>query len=261
MTTFHAPVEPTSDAFAGARRVGGVGRRGTAAALLMPLVATGVLMAAYLALRPHGDHGATLDRDAAEAFASPWWVVAHLCGMFALAQLARLALRVDDLAGGVSGAVARWASLAGLVLVLPYYGAETFGLHAIGAAAVDGDLATLELADEVRNHPAAMTLFGLGLLLLAVGAVAAALAWRRWVLGSGGGGGPLELRGPSLEEWSSSCRSSTCRRLGGSPSGRRTWRRRWCGWSPWCGPGSAMTSPRGWCASPRQGRRSSEAWS
>lgn len=162
-----------------------VGRRGTVAALVMPLIATGVAMAGYLALRPHGDHGSVLDRAAAEAFASPWWIVSHLCGAFALVSLARLALRVDDLAGGLGGQVARWASLAGLVMVLPYYGAETFGLHALGGAAIDGDPAALELVDDVRDQPAALGLFALGLILLAVGVVAAGLSWQRWLRADG----------------------------------------------------------------------------
>ncbi len=171
MTRSVAPVVPVASLTADA----------PAAALRMPLVATGVLMAAYLALRPYGDQGATLDDDAARAFASNWWVVAHLCGVFALASLARLALRLSDLTSGVAGLVARWSGLGGLVLVLPYYGAETFGLHALGAAALDGDPSVIALADDIRNHPAALTIFGFGLLLLAVSATASAVAWQRWV--------------------------------------------------------------------------------
>lgn len=162
------------------------GRRRTAAALRLPLLVTGGTMAAYLVLRPYGDHGATLDHDAATAFASPWWVVAHLCGVVALASFAHLAVRVDDLAGGAAGRLARWSALIGLVLVLPYYGAETFGLHAIGAAVVEGGPATPALADDIRSQPAALSLFGAGLLLLAGSAVATGMAWRRLVVVAGG---------------------------------------------------------------------------
>lgn len=165
------------------------GRRGTPAALRMPLVVTGVAMAAYLALRPYGDHGATLDREAAGAFASPWWIAAHLGGVLALASFARVALRVDDLVGGVAGQVARWSALVGLVLVLPYYGAETFGLHAIGTAVMEGGPTQVGLADDVRNQPVALSLFTAGLVLLAVSAVASGLAWRGWVVVTGGGAG------------------------------------------------------------------------
>ena len=56
----------------------------------------------------------------------------------------------------------------GAGLTLPYYGAEVFGLHAIAAQAVqDGSPALLELTDVVRYQPAAVTMFGLGLVLLA----------------------------------------------------------------------------------------------
>ena len=63
------------------------------------------------------------------------------------------------------------------MLVLPYYGAETFGLHAIGRAGLT-DPSVMPLVDEVRDHPAAITTFGIGLLLLAVSGVAVAIAWQ-----------------------------------------------------------------------------------
>lgn len=144
-----------------------------------PATGTGLFMAAYLLLRPYGDvHGPT-SAEAATAFGSPWWVVAHLCGMLAIASFARLALRLSDLVGGLSARVARWSSLVGLVLVLPYYGAETFALHVIGRQALAGDLSSLSLVAPIRDLPAAMTVFGVGLLLLAAAGLAFALAWQR----------------------------------------------------------------------------------
>lgn len=143
----------------------------------MPLVSSGVLMAAYLLLRPYGDKGA--GPEAAQAMASGWWVVSHVCGMLALASVGRAALRISDYAGGVSGLLARWAGLGGVVLVLPYYGAETFALHVIARQARDADAASMALITEIREQPVAMTMFGLGLLLLAVSGVAMASAWRR----------------------------------------------------------------------------------
>ena len=145
--------------------------------LLAPTVGTGVLMAAYLLLRPYGDTGT--DAAAAEAFASTWWVVAHLCGALALASFGRLALRLADVDGGLLSRAARTTGLAGVVLVLPYYGAETFGLHAVGRRAVAGDADALSLADAIREQPAALTSFGLGLVLLAVSGVLVALTWQR----------------------------------------------------------------------------------
>lgn len=148
--------------------------------LTMPAATSGALMAGYLLLRPYGDAGSATTPEAAAAFASTWWVVAHLAGALALVQLARVALRIDDLLSTTTTMIARWSGLAGAVLVLPYYGAETFGLHAIGRAGLT-DPAVLSLVGEVRDHPAAMTTFALGLVLLAVGGVATALAWQRAV--------------------------------------------------------------------------------
>lgn len=145
--------------------------------LAMPAASSGVLMAAYLLIRPYGDATSSTSPEAAAAFASGWWVVAHLAGALALVQLARVGLRIDDLLSTTTTMIARWSGLAGAVLVLPYFGAETFGLHAIGRAGL-ADPAALSLVEEVRGHPAALTTFGLGLLLLAVSGITTALAWQ-----------------------------------------------------------------------------------
>lgn len=157
--------------------------------LLAPTVGTGVLMAVYLLLRPYGDAG---DETAtAQAFASTAWVVAHVCGALALASVGRLGLRLADLVEGVPARLARWSGLLGAVLVLPYYGAETFGLHAVGRQALT-DPSTLALAEEIRNQPVALATFGIGMILLSVSGVAIALsatrglgmpAWSAWPLG------------------------------------------------------------------------------
>lgn len=146
--------------------------------LVMPAASTGALMAAYLLVRPYGDAESSTSPAAAAAFASGWWIVAHLAGALALVQLARVGLRIDDLLGTPTTMLARWSGLAGAALVLPYFGAETFGLHAIGRAGLS-DPDALALVDQVRNHPAALTTFGLGLLLLAVSGITTALAWQR----------------------------------------------------------------------------------
>ncbi len=105
-----------------------------------PALVAGLAMAAYLALRPYPDD-----------FTSPWWIVSHTSGMLAFVALAVLADRVG---GRVRPLVA-----LGVALVLPYYGAETFGL----AAGANPDLA--------RYHPVALAMFVAGLLLVAVGGV------------------------------------------------------------------------------------------
>ena len=157
--------------------------------LLAPTVGTGVFMAAYLLLRPYGDADGGPAAVAA-AFASWLWVAAHVLGMLAIASFARLAVRIADEQTAQAGRprswvparIARWSALAGTVLVLPYYGAETFALHVIGKAALAGgatgvDVTTLALAEQVRNEPVAMAMFGLGLVLLAVAGLALAAAW------------------------------------------------------------------------------------
>ena len=67
----------------------------------------------------------------------------------------------------------------GVGLLLPFYGGEAFGLHAIGQRALAERSADLvSMADEVRSG-AGLLMFLAGLILLAVGAILAALAvWR-----------------------------------------------------------------------------------
>lgn len=133
---------------------------------------SGALMAAYLLLRPYGDADGGDTLAAAEAFASPLWIASHVAGAAALVALAApWAL--------VSTGWPRWAAVVGVAMVLPYYGAETFALHEIGARALSGDAATLELVAAVRDNPVAMTLFGVGLIALAAAGIGAALRWRR----------------------------------------------------------------------------------
>lgn len=157
------------------------------------LVVAGVLFVLYPAIRPFSDEGlssATSDDAilrAASAFASPEWVLAHMLGMlgFTLIGLGMLGLyfalretRVERLSFGAL--VVGWL---GISLTLPYYGGEAFGLHAIGQEALRQHSAALvSLADVVRGGPQEV-MFGVGLLLLGVSAVMAAIAiWRSGVL-------------------------------------------------------------------------------
>lgn len=65
-------------------------------------------------------------------------------------------------------------------LILPYYGAEDFGLNAIARKAKEGQVQDLlDLVDAVRFGLAQATLFAVGLLLLAVGTVLVAIAVSR----------------------------------------------------------------------------------
>ncbi|WP_154795603.1 hypothetical protein [Occultella kanbiaonis] len=148
------------------------------------LAVAGVLFALYPAVRPWTDETTLAG---AAAFASHQWVAAHTMGMVAFMLLAA-ALLVRAFESGRAGPTATLAAV-GAALVLPYYGAETFGLHAIGLRAVaDADVSLLELADTVRYGPVPMTMFGLGLLALAVaGILLARDAWRAGGLARAGG--------------------------------------------------------------------------
>ena len=148
----------------------------------LALAAAGVLFVLYPAVRPWHDESTV--SGATASMSSPAWVAAHFFAMlgFILLPLGLLAVR-DALAGTQSASLARTAAVVtwiGAGLTLPYYGAEDFGLHAI-AANHAGHL--LDLINAVRYQPLAMTIFGTGLVLLAVGAVLAAVAiWRSGVL-------------------------------------------------------------------------------
>lgn len=147
--------------------------------LVAPIALSGLLMAAYLLVRPYGDSPSSPPDPArlAAAFASEWWVVAHVCGAVSLVLVAVVALRLAALAPSWVTRLARLTGLAGAALVLPYYGAETFGLHSIGQDALSGDLGALRLVPLVRDQPVALVTFGAGLLLLAVSGLAMAWAW------------------------------------------------------------------------------------
>ncbi len=139
-----------------------------------PALASGVLMATYLLLRPYGDTGTPAE--AAAAFASPRWLLAHLCGAAALASLAWLASAWSRHAPSRTASVAAAATAVGAALALPYYGAEMYGLHAVGRAFPGG---ASPLVEQVRMQPVALSLFALGLLALGAGLVALAVAWGR----------------------------------------------------------------------------------
>lgn len=145
------------------------------------LVSSGLVFAAYPLLRPYSDE-TTLD--GAAAMSSGAWIAAHVCGMAALILLPMGLLGAWESVRGTSGAgTARAAALTCLLgcgLALPYYGAETFGLHAIGTlAAQTSDRDVLELAELTRQGPVPMTMFVVALLLLAACGVLTAVALAR----------------------------------------------------------------------------------
>ena len=155
--------------------------------LRLPWLGAGLAFAAFPLLRPWADE-TTLAGLA--AYATDRWVAAHLLGAAGFVLVAvgayALATRLGSRAARAAAGVAALAA----ALLLPYYGAEAFALHAFGRqAAASGDLGLLEVVRAVRFQPAAITLFGLGLLLLPV--VGVLLVRATWSLGPGVRGAAL----------------------------------------------------------------------
>jgi hypothetical protein len=144
----------------------------------------GLLFVAYPAVRPW--HDETTVAGATQSMSSGAWVAAHFFAMvgFILLPLGLLALRAAAASTRAQSPalVATVVAWLGAGLVLPYYGAEDFGLHAIAGPHGQGaDL--LALVKAVRYQPVAITIFGTGLILLAVAGIVAAVAvWRSGVL-------------------------------------------------------------------------------
>ncbi len=145
------------------------------------LALSGVCLLLYPVLRPFSSE---VGAQGARAFASSPWVLAHLLailgfvllglGMFGLylrLQFTRLERRM---------VVALSLSWIGIGLTLPYYGAEVFGLHAVGQRTLSvGDMRLLKPLTRSIRWEAGIYFIIAGLLLLAVGAVVAAAAvWR-----------------------------------------------------------------------------------
>lgn len=161
---------------AAAPAAGNAAPSGTARTVRRPIAAVlaaagGLSLAAFPLLRPWGDKtGAAADM--VEAFASPMWVVSHSAGMLGCVLLAAAALLAAPRAR-------RWIA-AGVALILPFFGAETFGLHAVAGHAGGAAAAEVEaLAALIREGTAQMTMFGIGLLAIAIGGVLLALPVRR----------------------------------------------------------------------------------
>ncbi len=152
------------------------------------LAAAGVLFLAYPAMRPYHDESTAAGATA--SMGSNAWVAAHFFAMigFVLLPLGLLAItgvvaRTRAAGLALAATVAVWI---GAGLSLPYYGSEDFGLHAI-AGPHGSQSNVVGLVDAVRTQPVALSTFGTGLVLLAIGAVLASVAlWRcavlpRWI--------------------------------------------------------------------------------
>jgi hypothetical protein len=146
----------------------------------------------YPAIRPFSDE---VTLSGAEAFASGRWILAHVLAMFAFTLLIMglLALYLRSRGTTVEPLLLRSLVVCwfGLGLTLPFYGAEAFGLHAIGQYALSQkDVHLVGLANDVRTGPG-LPIFVLGLLVLAVGTIMVAVAARKSRMMSKWSGVPL----------------------------------------------------------------------
>nr|BFF23743.1 hypothetical protein GCM10025732_17080 [Glycomyces mayteni] len=141
----------------------------------------GVLFVVYEAVAPRADQ-TTLE--GAASWASAGWSIAHVS---AIVGLILIPLGYGALRGFLEGTknektafLAATIGYIGSGLTISYYGAEVYGLKAIGERAVaDGDATLTEVGDAFRYDATAMTVFAIGLALIAVAGVLAAVAvWR-----------------------------------------------------------------------------------
>jgi hypothetical protein len=145
----------------------------------------GVLFVLYEAAAPRLDQ-TTLE--GAESWTSAGWAFAHIA---AIVGLILIPLAYGSLRGHLEGTrnektafLAATTGYIGSALTISYYGAEVYGLKAIGERAVaDADPTMTEVADAFRYDPVAVTVFAIGLALVALAAVIAAVAvWRSGTL-------------------------------------------------------------------------------
>lgn len=144
------------------------------------LAVSGILFVLYPAIRPFSDE---VSLQGARAFASSAWVLGHSLAMLAFILLTLgllgLYLRLQATTVERGALLALVLSWIGVGLTLPYYGAEVFGLHAIGQAALgQHDPALLSLVNAVRWEQGIVFIFT-GLSLLAIGTILFAIViWR-----------------------------------------------------------------------------------
>lgn len=162
----------------------GVASRAVTRSTAAAFAAAGVLWALFPVLRPWADKVASTPDDLAAAWASDAWAVAHLCGIAALGLLAPALLGLRSLLaaapGGRGATLLTWATALawiGAAGASLYYGAEIFGIRTFAEASVQrGDATLLDEVQVLRDQPIAVVLFGVGLLLVALAGVLAAIA-------------------------------------------------------------------------------------
>lgn len=150
----------------------------------LTFVVAGVLFVLYPSVRPFSDE---VGLEGAAAFGSTAWIVAHSLAIVGFVLLVLglfgLYLRLRETQGERPALIGLVLSWIGVGLVLPFYGAEVFGLHAIGQEALkENNGALVSLAGAVRGEPGLAFILS-GLVLLAVGIIISATAmWRSGVI-------------------------------------------------------------------------------
>jgi hypothetical protein len=144
------------------------------------LVASGVLFVLYPAIRPFSTEQGL---DGARAFGSNAWVVAHSLAIVAFVLLALGLFGLSERLRGTRGErPARAGTILGWIgigLTLPYYGAEVFGLHAVGREVLLRNDPTLMSAVDAIRWQAGIWFILVGLVVLAAGTTLVAVAvWR-----------------------------------------------------------------------------------
>jgi hypothetical protein len=144
------------------------------------LVVAGILFVAYPALRPFSSETGL---EGAQAFASTDWIIAHSLAMAGFILLGLGLLGICEVLRGTPGQrFASWGmvlSWIGIGLTLPYYGAEVFGLHAVGQAVVDrNDPDLMSIVNNIRWEVGIFWILA-GLAALGAGVILFAIAiWR-----------------------------------------------------------------------------------
>lgn len=157
--------------------------RGTGFAASFALA--GLFFLLYPAIRPFSSE---VGLDGARAFGSSSWIVAHTLGIgaFVLLGVGSFGLYLRLQATPVRDRMITAVSLIwiGVGLTLPYYGAEVFGLHAVGQRALnENDPALVKPLTHAIRWEVGIYFIVIGLLLLAIGAVLVAVAlWRAGVV-------------------------------------------------------------------------------
>lgn len=150
----------------------------------LALIVAGILFVLYPALRPFSDE---VSLQGAAAFASTEWIVAHVLAILAFILLTfglfGLYLYIKETTVERLMFLALVLSWLGVGLTLPFYGAEVFGLQAIGQEAIRQHSAELvSLANSVR-FGFGFNMIVVGLMLFAIGSIMVAIAiWKSHIL-------------------------------------------------------------------------------